>query len=160
MNIVPGMPLFKLWWNESWSVLSIIFSVQYMWCMCRFFMVPHTCNLFCTWHILYLFGLWWFVLYLCYMCWKALYLCDLWPGDWLPWWLGSDWSLCWGGVVRWWIWWEFSPLTRSYTDSYFHYAASCPDHPLIVPLMGLYSLCLMSCSKSLCPLKINMTFAV
>lgn len=127
--------------------------------------VPHTCNLFCTCVLCVcifctclICGF--FLLYLCYMCLKALYLCDLWPGDWLPWWLGSDWSLCWGGVVRWWIWWEFSPLTRSYTDSYFHYAASCPDHPLNVHLMGLYSLCLMSCSKSLCPLKINMTFAV
>lgn len=126
--------------DPSWSLTHVTCFVPDIFCTC----------LICEF----------FLLYLCYMCWKALYLCDLWPGDWLPWWLGSDWSLCWGGVVRWWIWWEFSPLTRSYTDSYFHYAASCPDHPLNVPLMGLYSLCLMSCSKSLCPLKINMTFAV
>lgn len=148
----------------KWELVSFeynFFCIVYV----MYVLVFYICNLFCIcvfcvciFCICLICGF--FLLYLCYMCLKVLYLCDLWFGDWLFWWLGSDWLLCWGGVVRWWIWWEFFFLIRSYIDFYFYYVVFCSDYLLNVFLMGLYFLCLMSCFKFLCFLKINMIFVV
>ena len=86
---------------------------------------------------------------------NVLYLCDRGPvgARRVPWWRGSDWSVCLVDFVLWRVLWEFFPLTPTDTDSYF-YSAVSSQHLLSSSLQrDRCSLCQGSYSRSVCPLK-------